>query len=667
MISLRRHTIWGWIIVGILITSQNIFPNDVFSKESFLLSSYLDSPTKQSDQGMDLFFKAKEHIFKRQWDKARQGFESYLKDYPKGRMRDEGLYWLASSLNMLSKGEKTKEKIVSLKEAAITRINELIDNHPKSLWRDDGMALRIEIASQLLLMGQDKYTPIIDEAVRTQKKDARQLRILALNSLTSLDGDYVRPLLQNILKTDTDREIRKLCVQLLGQHFPDTALKLLQELASEDQDKEIRNEAQSWIERIHQSRIPVYMKYNIFGSRLLDDSLNDKFLEGEFRIIPLETKGIIKTKDIPDLISPIFNHTLSTLLSSADGQIPYPGFYFEDRLLTTINRAGDYHLWIKPDDLKVDNDQISGIVEFRHLQTNIKTDVPFQLNKGEAKLLTTRSGNMLSLMVIQFRDETFEEGQMDLLEKVINQKISKAREASRIESGVPDYGPLEAQAVFRINSGLDIQTDRKYFDVDEFDRNLIRFGRSRARLPEKTTPSDKTVIDAGRRWSLIGDIFWIKSQNRLIGFGALVIDPDREVKAQGLISMPLDDPAAYKLLQGKTWSEKTIIEERDERNTRYFYPCKINMGHGWEVLTTRHSMPSTTSGGVSDYSLSQAALNKEGREWILIGQIMHLQKEKTFIARQAALINSDGEIVYGTEIEVPIENPSGAKVIKKQP
>jgi len=667
MTTLRRHTTWGWIIIGILITGQNIFPNDVFSKESILVSAHLGPSTKNSDQEMDLFFKAKEHIFKRQWDKARQGFESYLKDYPEGRLRDEGLYWLANSLNMLAKDEKTKEQIIDLKIEAIARINELIDKHPKSLWRDDGMALRIEIASELVLMGQDKYTYIIEEAVRTEKKDTHQLRMLALNSLIDLDDEYVRPLLENILKTDKDPEIRMRCVQLLGKHFPDTSLELLQKLAASDQDNEIQKEASSWIDRIQQSRIPVYMKYNIYGSRLLDDSLNDEFPEGEFRTLPLETEGIIKTKDIPDLIDPIFNHKLSTLLSSADGQIPYPGFYFEGRLLTITHRAGDYQLWIKPDKLKIATDQISGIVEFRHRQTNKKTDVFFQLNKGEAKLITTRSGNVLSLMVIQFRDETAEKGQTDLLEKIINQKISKAGRAPQPESGIPDYGPLEAQAVFRINPGIDIQTDRKYFDADEFNRNLIRFGRSRARFPEKIAPSNRPVPDADRRWTLLGDIFWIKNQCRLIGFGALVIDPNRELKAQGLITIPLDDPAAYKLLQGKTWSEKIIIEETDERNTRYFFPCQINMGHGWEVLTTRHSMPSTTSGGVSDYSLSQATLIQDGREWILIGHIMHLQREKTFIARQAALINSDGEIVYGTEIEVPIENPSGAKVIKKQP
>ena len=147
----------------------------------------------------------------------------------------------------------------------------------------------------------------------------------------------------------------------------------------------------------------------------------------------------------------------------------------------------------------------------------------------------------------------------------------------------------------------------------------------------------------------------------------MVIDPNRELKAQGMISMPLDDPADFELLSGKKWSEKIIIEEKDERNTRYYYPCQINMGKGWEVLTTLHSLPSTTSGGLSDYGLAQAKLIQDGREWILIGFIMHLQNEKSFIARQAALINSDGKIVYGSEIKVPADDPTGAKVLKKQP
>jgi hypothetical protein len=797
MNALRRTTIWGWMILWGLTLGQSSLLHAASSSELRLVEACPAASAESSDKEMDRFFEAKEQVFKRNWEKARRGFEAYLEDYPQGRLRDEGLYWLASTLNMLSKRERTKNNIVALKKAAIVKINELIDKHPESLWRDDGMALRIEIASQLILMGQEGYTQIIDEAVRTQGKDVRQLRILALNSLVELDDDYVRPLIQNILKTDTDREIRKRCVQLLGQNFPDGSLDLLRKLAAEDEDSEIKKEAQSWVDRINQSRIPVYMKYNIYGSRLLDDSLYDEFPEGEFRTIPLDVKGAVKTRNILDLIRPVFSGKLSSMSSSADGMMPYPGFYFGDRLIFVTNRAGDYQLWIKPDELKVTEDRISGVVEFRHRQTNKKTDVPFELNRGEAKLLTTRSGNTISLMVIQWMGEelpdtvtihmdksdmpeelleladmaknlvmkdkgsnqivfnlmgwtvgsarenwslddlTGKTGKYDLgqaeavssdpagwklvgnlvllikekqfigrkatltdpkgkkvaagdevivpVENPADFQVKGARKIEAMKSDIPDYGPLEAQAVFRIKPNVEIQTDRKYFNTEEFGRNLIEFGRSRARLAEKISPSTKEkpsdpqkeyATDAeniyirgthatGRMWTLLGDIFWIKTQNRLIGFGALVIDPDREVKAQGLISVPLDDPAAYKVLYGKTWAKREIIEQEDESNTRHYYPCMINSAQGWQVMTTLHS-DAPSRGGKRDYSLAQAELTYEGKEWILIGHIMLLEKERKFIARKAALINSEGKIVFGSEIEVPTDDPSRAKVIKKR-
>ena len=793
---LRRTTIWGWMIFGGLTMGQSTLLHAAVADVPCPVSTHPAACVESADREMDRFFKAKEHVFKYKWKEARRGFESYLKDYPRGRFRDEGLYWLASSQNMLSKGEKTEEKIVKLKEAAIVRINELIADHPKSLWRDDGMALRIEIASQLVLMGQESYTPIIEEAVRTQKKDAHQLRMLALNALAGLDADYVRPLLENILKTDKDSQIRKRCVQLLGSHFPDGSLDLLQKIAAEDKDAQIQREAQSWIERITRASIPVYMKYNIYGSRLLDESLYDEFPEGKIRTIPLKVEDPLESRNIRDLVRTVFNGKLSALSSSADGVIPYPGFFLQERFMIMTNRAGDYQLWIKPDELDVTEDRITGVVEFRHRKTNEKQDISFQLNRGETKLLSTRSGNIISLMIIQFREWAAEEGRMGrtgfpktltinteksalakewgLLAKIFgkgdrdsynttfnvmewtvrstrktwsleditaktgkydfgeaeavstqpegwkltgnllllikekrfigrkailldpkgktaavgneiivpvdnpeNFEVKGARRIEQAESELPDYGPLEAQAVFQIEPNLEIQTDRKYFSMEEFNRNLIGFGRSKAQISERisSSPDKKTNAHdiyvrsqtSDRRWTLIGDIFWIKNQNRLIGFGALVINPDRELKAQGLISVSLDDPTAYKVLQGKIWKKKIIIEQADERNTRHYYPCIISGGNGWEVWTTLHSGPPAIRGGKSDYSLAQATRTHDGKEWILIGHILFLEKEKTFLARQAALINSDGEIVYGSEIAIPADNPSGAKVIKKQP
>ena len=773
MKTFRRTIIWGWMILWGLTVGQNSLFSAVPVDNPHAVSVFLSASEDNADKEMDRFLKAKEHVFKRNWAKARSGFESYLKDYPQGRLRDEGLYWLASSLNMLSKDEKREENIIALKKEAIVRLEELIDRHPKSLWRDDGLALRIEIASQLVLMGQDDYTPIIDEAVRTEKKDARQLRMLALNTLVALNETYARPLLQIILKTDTDTEIRKRSVQLLGQHFSDSSFDFLQELAAGDPDKEIQKEAESWIDRIQQSRVPVYIKYNIYGSRLVDDSLYNEFPEGQIRTFPLEAEKAIEPKAILNLIRPIFNGKLSSLSSSANGAIPYPGFYLQDRFMTVTNRAGDYQLWIKPDELEVTENRIAGVVEFRHRQTNKRMDVPFHLNKGETKLLTTRSGNTISLMIIQFQENmphtitiqteksglpeelnrlvdisktigmsdsgrtTFSDmmgwtvsssrknwsiddltgktgkydfGQAeavssdpkgwklagslilltedkqfigrkavlldpdgktvasgdDIVVPVDNPQNFKVRNAGRIEpagSELPDYGPFEARAVFQIKPDIEIRTDREYYEADEFNRNLISFGRSRASLPDIISTATETRT-TDRIWTLLGDIFWIKDKNMLVGSGALVIDPDREVKAYGLVTVPLDNPGAYRILQGKTWKKGNILEQADERNTRTYYSTRINGVQGWEVWTVLQSGPLQKGGGI-DYSLSRAVRRIDDRDWILIGHITLLQEKRMFLGRQAALINSDGDIIFGSEIEVPTENPSGARVIQK--
>ena len=755
-----------------LTAGGDLFGSAAVGDGAYALSASVPAFADSVDKELDRFFKAKEHVFKRNWEKARRGFELYLKDFPKGRLRDEGLYWLASSLNMLSKNRKGKE-IIALKEAAMERLIELIDLFPKSLWRDDGMALRIEIASQLILMGQNEYTPIIDEAVQTQNKDALRLRILALNSLAGLDESYVRPLIENILKTDPDTEIRKNCVKILAQHFSDSSFGLLKELAAGDADREVEKEAKDWIDRISRSRIPVYMKYNVFGSRFLDESLYGKFPEGQVQTIILSDEGPVASRTLTNLVSPVFDGKLSAMSSSADGVIPYPGLFLQSSMTKTSNRAGDYMLWIKPDEFDVTEDRISGVVEFMHRQTKTKTNVPFQLNKGEIKLLTTRSGNTISILVIQFESErksprtikadqirlpedlgelmmtdkgagkgdrspykivfsdmmgwtvntarenwTIEDllgksgqydfGQAEAIsidpkgwtltgnlilvkeEKLWNGRqavltdpsgktvaegeqidvpvdnpekfqIKKAGGAISPETESPDYGLFKANASFQIKSGVRVETDREYFETDEFSKNLISFGRSRASLSEDI-PSVTQIVS--RKWTLLGDIFWIKDKSQLLGVGALLIGPDRQIKVKGLISVPLDDPASYHLLQGEIRDRGRILEQRDEQYTRTYYPAEINGIQGWRILTTLKSGPARVGGGV-DYSLSRATRLVEGKEWVLIGHIQHFPEKKTFLARRAALISSDGKILFGSEIEVPTDAPSRAKVILK--
>jgi outer membrane protein assembly factor BamD (BamD/ComL family) len=647
-----KHIICGWILIwGITIVQAaalNKYHNSVPDKD---LSSENISALYQDDE-MDLFFKAKEHIFKRQWDKARKQFEKYLKDFPEGRYQDEALYWLAQSLNHLSKQTKGEENILRLKEQAIQKTDEILRKFPESLWRDDALTLRLEIASQLVLSGEEEYKTYIDDAVKTQKKNEQEIKLLALHSLADMDPDYVLPIFKQVLETDPDSGIRKQVVSLLGRSFPDQAVPFLEQAARSDKDKSVRKEAEEWIEKIQARQIPVRLSYSIYGCYLLDKAQFTSFPENSSKTIPLSSAGLLNRNNLLNAARQVFDNKISKFISSANGSLPA---YRISWSRTITHRAGDYQIWIKPDKLKISEDLIQGEVEFRNRKTNRKNDVPFQLIPGDSKLIVMRSSDKLSLLLLQFMPLEPESTQT-----VLTQTLTAEKEAD-------DHGKLDACAVFTLKPYVQVYTARKYFSIEEFQKNLVNFEQAKAVFSEKGTQSPMYMYGSDQAWTLLGDIIWLKNRECLIGFGALLVDPDRKVTAQGLILVPLQEPASFQILKGTKLEKEHLLLPEDERRTRHYYPTISSNVQGWKIKTTLHSGPSLSSKDKWDFSLSQAERSYKGQNWILIGRILLVREERQFIARQAALINSDGDIFYGDEIQVPTDDPTKYKVIKKQP
>jgi len=645
-----KHIIYGWIFIwGITIVQAAALNKYHESFKEKNLSRESISALYQ-DKGMDLFFKAKEYIFKRQWDKARTQFEKYLKDFPEGRYQDEALYWLSQSLNQLSKQIEGEANILRLKKQAIHKTDELLRKFPESLWRDDALTLRLEIASQLVLSGEEEYKTCIDEAVKTQKKNEQEIKLLALHSLADMDPDYVLPIFKQVLETDPDSGIRKQVVSLLGRSFPDQAVPFLEQAARSDKDKSVRTEAEVWIEKVWARQIPVLLSYSIYGSRLLDKAQFADFPEHRTKTIPLSSSGPLDKINLLDAVRQVFDDKVTPFISSATGSFPAYGISWGGENITITHRAEDYQIWIKPDKLKISEDLIQGEVEFRNRKTNRKHDVSFQLIPGNSKLIVMRSSDKLSLLLLQFMP----------LEPESTQPVST--QTLTAEKGADDHGKLDACAVFTLKPHVQVHTARKSFSVEEFQKNLVNFEQAKAVLPEKGA-----LYGSDQVWTLLGDIIWLKNRECLIGFGALLVDPDRKVTAQGLILVPLQDPASYKVLKGKTLEKELLLLPEDERRTRHYYPSLSTNVQGWAIKTILHSSPSLSSKDKWDFSLSQAERSYKGWDWILIGQILLVREERQFIARQAALINSDGDIVYGDEIHVPTDEPTKYKVIKKQP
>jgi len=674
MKNFRKHIICGWILIwGItIVQAAALNKHSDLSREKSLSRESISA--LYQDNEMSLFFKAKEHVFKRQWGKAQTQFEKYLKKFPEGQYQDEALYWLAQSLNMLSKQAEGEKNILSLKKQAIQKTDELLRKFPESLWRDDGLTLRIEVASQLVLSGEEEYKTYIDEAVKTQKKNEKEIKLIALLSLADMDPDYVLPIFKQVLETDPDPGIRKQVVSLLGRSFPEQAMPFLEQAARSDKDKSVRTEAEEWIEKVRARQIPVLLSYSVYGSRLLDKTQFARFPEHSPKSISLSSSGPLEQNNLLDAVRQIFNDKVSQFISSANGSLHAYGISWGGENITITHRAGDYQIWIKPDKLKISKDLIRGEVEFRNRKTNRKHDVTFQLIPGNSKLIVMRSSDKLSLLILQFmplkpedlQPESTETPTADIKEiSDIIKKVAPQDIAAQFKKEADDHGKLDACAVFTLKPHVQVHTARKSFSFEEFQKNLVNFEQAKAVLSENGTLS--SMYDSDQVWTLLGDIIWLKNKECLIGYGAILIDPDRKVTAQGLILVPLQDPASFQILKGKTLEKEPLLLPADERRTRGIYHSISTNVQGWTIKTTLNSSPSLSSKDKWDFSLSQAEQSYKARDWILTGQILLVREERQFIARQAALISSDGDIVYGDEIRVPTDDPTQYKIIKKQP
>jgi hypothetical protein len=609
-----------------------------------------------TQEDMDRFFKAKELVFKRDWPAARSGFESYLKDYPQGRMRDEAHFWLAQSLDNLARDEKGREAVVRLKKAALEEIRKLVDGYPESLWRDDALAFRIEIAGELVLLGEENYQEDITAAVEGEGRSSRDLKIQALGSLVNLDPGTALPIIRRTLKTDDDTVVRRRCLSLLLLLPAADAEKALGDAARSDRDEGIRAEAASLLEQLRTSRLPFKLRYFIYGSKLLDRSLDPALPEGKTREYSLGRSSTGDAQAVLDKVSGALGNKISTPLSSANGQLPMaPAF---SRTTTVTHRAGDYQVRIKDSELKITADRITGEIEFRHRATNETFDRPFSVDRTADKLLVVRSGDKLSLLMFQFAEPGSERVSLGAV-------VGKAEKALRdLKPG--GAGALKTSSIISLPPGITVRTERTSYDLRSFDKNLITLEMGKAVISPGPAPSPTET--AREPWTLIGDLFYFKDSQKLVGYGAILIDPGNEVVAEGLIEVPGGDPAAFKVLAGRvTDKDRRIVTGRDERRTRPIFSTLWSNYLDWAVLTTRSSTPSARDPEKMDFGLAQATRTVGGRDWVLIGQILALGKERTFIARQAALIASDGTIVHGAEIRVNADDPADTRVVVKRP
>jgi HEAT repeat protein len=236
--------------------------------QSHAASQFTNSllPGPQGGEAADAAAKAlragRDLIEEGRWQEAVSSFKGFVATYPRSKSVDAALYWLAFAL-------KKQAKLVEADQTLVRLVRE----HPKSSWRDDAEAMRVEMAPQL------GNQAAINEALDGSKGQADdEMKSLALQALVFSNPARALPLLQEILKPESEasRNSKQTAVaflaQMRGQGF-DTLL----DVARNHKDTELRRTAIFWIGQSTDERAFEFLREVVMGAsekkELLDAAL----------------------------------------------------------------------------------------------------------------------------------------------------------------------------------------------------------------------------------------------------------------------------------------------------------------------------------------------------------------------------------------------------------
>jgi hypothetical protein len=401
--------------------------------------------------------------------------------------------------------------VIWYKKQSIGYVDNLLKDYPDSIWKDDARMLKMEVAAELALLGDQDYQHFIQETVTRQNKDETELMFVAMEALVQLGPEIALPLMESVLNEQSNPEVRKMAVKLIGMYHGEEALLILRHFEAEDSDEGVRKEAEYWRKQIQMLAIPVQLNYYGFVARLEEDqNLVPENQLNEYDFPALASPG---KRDVEKHVKAQFEKKLSVVKFAAMSTLgiivpgELPAYTFNTR--TAHNLAG-FRVEVPGDALKKSYFNISGTVSFFDKYTDREYTADFIVDADDAKLFAMRHGEEVAILVVLFESN---EEPLDI-------------------KGEPEYY-TEINNVF----GSVVHSSRQTWDMDEFKATVVEYGRAKAEIPGDTGI-----------WTLVGDIQLVRSAKQFVARNAVLYDPKHEIAAEAPeIRVPVDDPSKFEV------------------------------------------------------------------------------------------------------------------------
>jgi len=499
------------ILTTLFINSPMMLMADL-SDNSSLVNSF--------DQETNQFLKAKELVFKGDWNQARLQLEKYLVKFPKGNYRDEALYWLAKSLNKLANNEVILNKVISLKEEAAAHLDSLRKNYSKSLWSDDGKTLRLSLAVELDLMGKYGHKKILNEFLEIQKLGKSDIKEITVNALIEMRPEAAVTLIRRMLDQEKDPDEWKEAISTLGKYFFEESQEFLKECVDHPYP-EVREEAKSWIDWNEMWKIPTNLIYYGYSAEVSDRKEINRLLENKVNDFKLPRFESYEKQIVEEKVRQFFNNKLKNVKFVTNSTID-----FQYMGMDISNNIQGFNFKILQGGLKKELDKIHVNASFYDKSENKIYSYYTPVDEQNEILLTMRKGNKLAIVLLHF---------------LKNEPYVKAGFVSVI--GEKNKEKPFYHSEFSNVLGCKVLSTRNSWSSDELDKEggVEDFGQAKVKIRGKKGD-----------WFLTGDIIVDRKIGIFIGRNAELFDINGKVVAKGTqIIVPVENPEKYEVVGKK--------------------------------------------------------------------------------------------------------------------
>jgi hypothetical protein len=449
-------------------------------------------------------------VFDREWAQAQSRLESYLDRYPEGRFEQEARYWLARCFNQMSLEARQPQEVIRLKKRAIENIDLLLRKYPDSIWKDDAQMLRLEVAAQLALLGDQESAHYIQEVITKQHMVESDMKMAALEAMAQMEPQTALPLIEGVLNEETSAETRKAAVTLVARFHGVEALPLLRRIEAEDADPRVREEAARWCKRIEMLSIPVGLNYYAYVGVLQKD--RSRVPENAVEVFDFPALRTPSKQDVKREVKRSFGEALSDLKFASNATIQaWLELASSSSYGTNVahNLAG-FRVQVPVESIVKSYADVTGTASFFDKITDREYSKEFVVDAKRARLMAARHGDEVAILVLLFASS----------------------EEPREQAEEPVYH-TEINNVF----GSVVHSSRQSWGMDEMSGAVVEYGRARAE-----------IAGDGGTWILIGDIQLRREDKLFVGRDAVLYNPKGEVAAEGVeIVVPAGAPQKYEV------------------------------------------------------------------------------------------------------------------------